>query len=276
MKFQKNFLWGIVPGVLMILASLIFLWGDKLFYFVIVSAVIIITAPFVFSVISESNKEKNTDEKFLGFVRDLVENVKSGTPISKSIVNLKTRDYGVLSSHVQKLANQIELGIPLTNALAIFAKDTKSAVISKSVTLISEAERSGGQIDTILESVAKSVNQIENLKKERKSSIYNLVVQSYIIFIVFLVIMLVLQYKILPAVSDLGGNINSMSVNAKAASSTNLDLSQPLFFLILVQSLFSGLVIGKISEGSIKDGIKHSSLLLGFALLISSGARAIF
>ncbi|MDO8516660.1 MAG: type II secretion system F family protein [Nanoarchaeota archaeon] len=276
MRITKSELLGMIPGILMIAGDLIFLRSEKIFSFILVLALVIITIPFVLAISLENKKQKELDERFLAFVRDLVENVKSGTPISKSIVNLKERDYGGLTIHVGKLANQIILGIPLTNALMIFAKDTKSPVITRAVSLISEAERSGGQIDTILESVARSVNQIENLKKERQSTVYNLVVQIYIIFIIFLIIMLVLQFEILPKVTSVGGSVEGLSVSSKANTITPTEFSRPLLIIILVQSLFTGLMIGKIAEGSLKAGIKHSFILLVISSLISTGANALF
>ena len=85
--------------------------------------------------------------------------------------------------------------------------------------------------------------------------------------------MLVLEFKILPLVSDLqGGEGLSVSV-----SSMNPDqFSMPLFVMLLVQSFFAGLVIGKISEGSVKNGFKHSFILLALTLLITTGARVLF
>ena len=53
------------------------------------------------------------------------------------------------------------------------------------------------------------------------------------------------------------------------------DFSNPLFFMLLVQSLFAGIVVGKISEGSVLGGIKHSFLLTTLTLLIVTGTRAI-
>ena len=38
--------------------------------------------------------------------------------------------------------------------------------------------------------------------------------------------------------------------------------------MILIQGFFSGLMIGKFSEGSIKYGVKHSLALVVVALLI--------
>jgi len=271
MEFDKRNLIGIVIGALMIIGSIIFLRETKLLYFIIVLALVVTALPFVFSFILKRGRQKEKEQKFLEFVRDLDENVKSGTPISKSIVNLKKRNYGSLSEHVQKLSNQISLGIPLTKALFSFAKDSKSKVIMRAVGLISEAEKAGGSIDKILDSVANSVNQTENLKKERKAAVYNLVVQGYIIFIVFIIIMLVLQFYILPLTSGLG-DVGSLSIKPRSLSPEQF--SMPLFAVILVQSFFAGLVIGKISEGSLVDGLKHSFILIVLALFIATGANA--
>jgi hypothetical protein len=45
---------------------------------------------------------------------------------------------------------------------------------------------------------------------------------------------------------------------------------------LLVQGLFAGLVIGKISEGSVKAGLKHSFIMVLAAFLVSTGTRIIF
>jgi len=273
-KFEKKHWLGIVLSLLLLTVSFIFFIGQRLFWFLVVVSFVAATVPFLLTFMASQNRQKEREEIFLAFTRDLVENVKSGTPIVKSIVNLQTRDYGALSPNIKKLANQLVMGITLQSALSTFAKDTKSRVIIRSVGLISEAERAGGKIDTILESVADSVNQIDTLKKERKSAISNLVTQGYLIFMIFIIIMLVLEFKILPLVTDLSGQEGGLSVNT-----SHLDAGQfamPLFVMILVQSFFAGLVIGKISEGTIKAGIRHCFILLVLTLLITTGARALF
>jgi flagellar protein FlaJ len=262
---------GLVPLIMgLVLVNRIISY--KTLYFLIIISLFLMLLPFVIRVISERTKQRSIESRFLEFTRDLVENVKSGTPISKSIINLKTRDYGVLSNYIQKLANQIALGIPLTSALEIFAKDTGSSIVARSVSLISEAEKAGGQIDSIIESVSNSVNQIEHLKKERKSAIFNLAVQGYIIFIIFIIIMLVLQFKILPMLSGFSTSDTQISLQ----NITPDKFANPLMILILIQSLFSGLVIGKIAEGSIKDGIKHSFILIFISLILKYGVDALF
>jgi archaeal flagellar protein FlaJ len=240
---------------------------------ILVVTLIAIIIPLVVYHTTNIKKQKEKEEKFLEFIRDIVENVKSGTPISRAIINLKGRDYGELKIHVEKLANQVSMGIPLTRAFETFADETKSPVISRSINLISEANRSGGEINTILDSVTSSVNQTENIKKERRSAIFNLIVQGYIIFCVFILIILVLEFFLMPLVESLGP---ISDLNVEISPRENVKSSQANFFLLLVQSFFSGLVIGKISEGKISAGIKHSFILVSLALLLFAIASLIF
>lgn len=281
MKITKIQLIGIIASLAGILLTLIFLRGEKIFYFTLGICAIIGILPFVATIIIQTEREKDKESMFLEFSRNLVESVKAGTPISKSILNLKGKDYGPLTFHVEKLANQIALGIPVKDALEVFAKDINNKTISRAVILISEAEKAGGEIGNILENVAKSVSQTDRLKKERKASIYTLVVQGYIIFLIFIVIMLIMQFKILPMlttfqdvrsdsdVAPLGGMNLGGGIDAE-------ELARPFLYLLLVQGFFVGLTIGKLAEGSIKSGIKHSFILVCMAWLCSTGASAFY
>ena len=248
MEINKNKVIAVLGGVILIALDFVFLNSKQnLMWFLAVLILLISILPFVVTVSLESKKQKEKEAQFLEFARDLVENVRSGTPISKAIMNLKTRDYGTLTPHVQKLINQLALGIPLTTGLVNFAQDTKSKVISRAVGLISEAERSGGEIESILNSVAESINQIETLKKQQKSSVYSLIVQGYIIFFVFIIIVLVLQYFILPMTTEAGSTGSFTDLNSDIKVNTgSRDFGASLLWLLVVQSVFAGIVIGKI------------------------------
>ncbi len=279
MKITKAHWMGIIVGALILIIAVAFFRQNKLLYFLIGVAVVIAALPFLMTVTGEVSKEKEKEDMFLEFSRNLVEAVKSGTPISKSIVNVKDKNYGSLTKHIQKLANQVSLGIPVKQALKIFSDDIGNKVVTRSVALISEAEQAGGQIDTILESVAKSVSEVEDIKKEQKAAVSNLVVQGYIIFFIFIVIMLVTEIKIIPMTVGLASGQKMEFTGMTSSASSTLspeELSQPFLFLLLVQGLFAGLVIGKLSEGSAKAGIKHSFIMVVLAYLMTTGVRALF
>lgn len=282
LNLKKSHIIGISIALIIIVLSFIFLNKTDVFYFIVGISVVIAGLPFLVSITLENKSNQDKDERFLEFARNLVENVKAGTPISRSILNIRKKDYGALNPYINKLANQISMGIPIKNALETFSRDANSQTITRAVTIISEAEKAGGEIEDILEAVAKSVSQVDILKRERRAAMYNLVVQGYIIFMIFIIIMLVMQFKILPIAAGLGnvgstGDMAGISLGGSFGGSGKIataeELSSPFLWLLLVQGFFAGLVIGKLSEGNVKSGFKHSFVLVALALLISTGAK---
>lgn len=284
MKIRKIHIIAIVFAAALIAAGFVFFRGEDIFLFLFAIGLFVLMLPFLVSLVVEGNIEKEKNERFLEFARNLSESVKAGTPVGKSILNMSNKDFGSLTPHVKKLANQISLGIPLSRAMETFSYEVDSSVVKRAVTLIKEAENAGGEIDYILDSVAESIYEIEKLKRERKSAVSNLIVQGYIIFFIFIGIMLVMQFKILPLTAGVSsvGTLSSGDIGAYidggagggASANAAASLARPLFYLLIVQGFFSGLTIGKISEGSLKAGIKHSIILIVMALMITSGARA--
>ncbi|KHO54899.1 MAG: archaeal flagellar protein FlaJ [archaeon GW2011_AR19] len=275
MEFEKQHKIGIALAVLIIAGAFLFK-GSPVFSLIFGIGIIIGILPFVFSTITETKIAREKEEMFLEFARNLVESVKMGSSISKSILLLKKRNYEVLNKHVWKLANQISMGIPLNIAMQTFSKDIHNKKISKAITLIRQAERAGGDIGKILESVAEAVSTTDKLQKERKAAISALMVQGYIIFFVFIIIVLVMQFQILPLVSGLAGTVSIGGVETSGAGFDPKEISDAFLDLLLMQGLFSGLIIGKLAEGSIKNGVKHSFILMISAFLISTISNALF
>jgi len=125
------------------------------------------------------------------------------------------------------------------------------------------------------------VNISDKLKKERMAAISNLVTQGYIIFLVFIIITLVMQFQIVPMVSGIG-DISSMGLGGFGFGGGGVEdvsqdqISNAFLYLILVESFFTGLVIGKLAEGDIKAGVKHSFALMFLSFMISAGANVLF
>ncbi len=281
MEIKKSQWAGIISGMIVIIISLLFM-GSSLFFFLAGIGVIIGVSPFIFGIMRESKVETEKEEMFLEFARSLVESVKTGTPIGKSITNAKNKPYGVLSPHIKKLANQINMGIPLNAAMQIFSRDVNNKTISRALTLIGQAEKAGGDIGRILEDVAGAVSMSDKIKKERKAAISTLVVQGYIIFFVFLVIVLVMQFRILPiieGITSIGGGlggIGGINAGGGGAGLDQKELATSFLYLLLIQGFFSGLTIGKLSEGNIKAGVKHSFAMMISAFMVSTGANVLF
>jgi len=207
-------------------------------------------------------KGKQIEQQFLVFVNDLTESIDSGMTLPMALKNISKKNYYVLSNLVNKLAAQVEWGIPFEKGLEIFGKNTKSTLIQRSINTIIQTYRVGGKISDTLKSIGESLLTIENIRKERTASVRSQVITSYMIYFVFIMILVTLQVFLIPSLdfeTDVGGIGN---VNTGAEDFSQETYSDSFIIFILIQGLFAGLVTGKLAEGSIMAGAKHSILLI--------------
>ncbi len=276
MKFKKIYLIGIIIAVLVIALDVLLLYKSGYFWPLVIISLVIASIQFWIDFFSEIKRQREIEEKFLEFIRNLVESVKSGVSIPRSIINVSKKDYGALNPYVKKLANQIEWGIPTRKALLTFSFDTDNKIIKRSISIIVEAEQSGGDIRDILSSVVNSVINVKKLREERKATAYTQIIQGYIIFFVFIGIMLILQFWLFPKLTGISGVIQSgVSGISGISSSQSYNLDTVFLSLIIIQGFFAGIMIGKFSEGTIKNGLLHSLILITSSTLIITTVKGV-
>jgi len=253
--------------------------GSTGWYFnpILVIGFVIGGLPFLIDFLNENKRQKELELKFLEFIRALVESVRSGVSIPQAIMHVSNGDYGSLTLYIKKLAHQLEWGFPLQDALTTFAKDTENPVIKRSVEIIIQAEKSGGDMGSVLESVTSSVYEIKKVKEEQKSNSYGQTIQGYIIFFVFILIMVVLQTYLVPKLSEIGTDLAGTMTGGMPSigGGGKLDLSFIFTLTIIVQGFFAGLMVGKFSDGDYKSGIKHSVIMVILGYLVMSTAAGI-
>ncbi len=288
LKFRSVYLAGMSVGLLVIILDFLLLFSftdpigpkSRFFYPLIIIGISVGWAHFWVDVLKEVKRQKRLQEMFLQFVRNLKTAVKSGISIPSSVIQASSKPYSELDPYIKKLANQIRIGIPIHTAFVTFANDTGNKMIKRVITIVIEAEASGGDISTVLEAVTESLASVKKLKEEQKSAVFSQVVQGYIVYFVFIAIMLVLQLKLFPKLTELGGEGGGQallggsalgSMGGAAAGAVSLD--RVFFMLILIQGFFAGIMIGKFSDGTIKQGLLHSLILVTLAALIVTTAK---
>lgn len=241
-------------------------------------------------------KLKEIEDQMPNFLRDLVESVKGGMSLDVAIKTATKADYGRLSNEIVKIYNQMSWGVTFDKALVTFSRRMKeSDLINRTIRIIVEARKSGGDIISVMETVASDVSIIKEAEKDRKSSTSKQVMVMYMIYFMFIGIIIALT-KILIPLSDLssagqgigafgggGGPCSSTPEgNAKFICSFFLSIAKvfgmgegsigyykSLFFsMTLVQGILSGLIAGQIGEDSVYAGVKHSLILMGIGFSI--------
>lgn len=272
MKFKPVYFIGILLAIILLVIDFYIFYGTRWFAAgVIVCITIAWSLPWI-DFLNENKRQREIELSFLEFTRNLVESIKSGISIPRSILHVATKDYGALTPYIKKLAGQIEIGIPVRKALVTFANDTENNIIIRAVSIVNEAERSGGDIRDVLDSIVDSVFNVKKLKLERKASVFSQIVQGYIVFFVFIGIMLILQLWLFPKLTGLSTSIDT-GVGGINIQNAGFNFDKIFFLLIMIQGFFAGIMIGKFSEGTLKQGLIHSLILMTAAALIVTTAK---
>ncbi len=214
---------------------------------------------------------REMEEIFPEFLRALAESVRSGVTLPQAIINAANVDYGVLTPEIKKMAAQLSWGIPLPKVLAMFAERVRdSPFLRRSVAIISQAYLSGGNIADAMEKVAETASLIRRLHSERRSKFFQQVLVVYAIFVIFLAMIIALNKIILPiyTFSRITASSGVEEILPFSPTITEKDFRDLFLHMIIIQAIFTGLIVGVILEGKIPAGIKHSALLLLVGLLV--------
>lgn len=217
------------------------------------------------------SRRHELERQFPNFLRDVVEGTRAGMSLPQAIKNTKTNNYGELTPYVEEMAAKLEWGIPFEHVMEDFAKQTSSQVVQRSVSTIIQTYRAGGNVSNVLETIGNNLNEIRRLRKERESQIYGELVTGYIVFFVFLLVLVVLVRYLLPSLTFAGGGTGLGAVDVGGLSAEEMTQKyRPIFqWLIIIQAVFSGMVIGRLSEGELKAGGKHVAVLLGIGYTVA-------
>ncbi|MCD6371480.1 MAG: type II secretion system F family protein [Candidatus Aenigmarchaeota archaeon] len=230
---------------------------------IIFVAVSIVILPIVIWKYSEYLKKKQIEENFPAFLRDFVESVRGGLTVPEALKSVSKNDYKALSPYVKKLSSQLEWGIPLDKALMNFVKSTKSKIIGRVISSVIETHRFGGKLAETFEALSEAALEIERLRLERKMYLQSQMITGYIIFFVFLGVIIGLEKFLVPSLTE--------------TTTTNLPVSKEVFVtefktlfrnLVYIQAFFAGLIVGKMSEGAMAAGIKHSLIMIAISFIV--------
>jgi pilus assembly protein TadC len=211
------------------------------------------------------------DEKFPDFLRDLAESARAGMTLPRALVTASQGTYGALTPEIKTMAAQVQWGVDFGDALRRFAKRTKTPLIDRTVALVVEAQRAGGNVVDVLTAASEDAREIKQIVSERNTqmSMYNVVI--YIAYFVFLVVVLVLSVQFIPAfhaavgVQGEGGAAGAQVGGLTFKAFDPEDFNTLFFQAAVVQAIGGGLVGGVLSKGHPLAGFIHIAVMLAVA-----------
>jgi len=240
--------------------------GDRVFgtpvdYLVL--ALLIFTGVFGIYEFIRLRRIRKIDARFPDFVRDLAESRRAGMTFTKAIMYSAKGNYGPLTPEIQKIARQISWGSSVDNALNAFAKRVNTKLIRRTVSLIVEASRSGGNVADVLDAASKDARELKLIDAERRANMLSYVAVIYVGMGVFLLILMVLTAQLIPEMTkDIVMDTDIPLKNTGGNKITAEAANQVFYYGALIQSIGMGLVAGVFEEGEIVAGVKHIFIMV--------------
>ncbi len=209
--------------------------------------------------IYEARRKSLIDSNLPTLIRDISEAGMLGVTLTRAIEISAERNYGPLTTELRRMIAHLSWKASLSNALQSFAKRCGTSLSKKVALLIQEAHESGGDVQESLEIVNQYVQEYQNQETKRKSEMRPHIVVVYVSLAIFIftAFMLITQFFSI-SFEGFGGSQGPETVG---------DYTKLLFYSSVVQSLFAGLIGGKISTGSIRPGFIHSTILCMISFL---------
>ena len=210
-------------------------------------------------------------------------NIRSGFIPSRAILLSARKEFGPVTEAIRNIGKEMLTGKSLQESLDEFTKTIKSDVLERTVILLKKGTIAGGQLVSLFEETAKDMRRRESINKEVKANIL-----MYAIFIGFAgcigaPMLYGLSTYLVATIGKMGEAMyvpDDYSGSMPMMATGGLDIS-PEFLLwfsiaaIVITSLFGGLLIGLISTGKEKTGIRYIPVLLVISLAVFFLTRTI-
>ena len=240
----------------------------------VIFGILISVVPVTLLQLKEVQRKDSIDRNLPLFLLALSSAVQSGANLIRAIEQTADRNMGALTPELKNLRANISWGLPMEDAFENFAERTGTKMSKRVVILLQMALKIGGDIRSNLEMIQKHVTELQNIEKERKSSLAPYTYTIYISFAVFLGISVILssqffsEFEVVqemlletPGAAEGGGTFSSIaSLDIEA-------LNTILFNMSIIEAVFGGLAAGKIGSGSFVGGIKHIVVMIVMAVV---------
>jgi len=255
-KHEKRLAWvvSVSLAVVIILSAYFMFWGTAAFdEFVLFAVMVAVFPPTVLNYV-DYKWRKAMDEHLPDLFRSIVQAQETGMTLPQAVEEASKRDYGPLTAELKRMTTQISWGMTFEEALLALGRRVNTVVMQRTAPMIIEANRSGGHVERVFDPMGKFIQTTLLLNKERRNQTRSYIAIIYVAFFVF-IFTIILLFK------SFFASIEVLPILESAVMAPE-EMQRMFFHMTAIQAFFGGLVAGKMGEGTIDAGLKHSLILM--------------
>ena len=243
-------------------------WGTIYIDDVTIFSVMIIIIPPALMHYKKRKVVRKIEEYLPNFLRDIAQMSRAGLTLPRAIATVAKGEYGNLSKEIQLMDSSMSWGVSFEDTLENFSRRINTPLISRSVALITQANRAGGRVSSVLEAAARDASEIKMLQRERSGNMIVYLVIIYMSFFVFIFVILMLTATFIPTMAMAGNAAAEAGAGSQFLGAFDpVQFTRLLFHAVVIQGFVSGLVAGQLGEGEFAAGLKHSIIMTMIAWL---------
>ena len=241
---------------------------------------------YVWLSLNVSSKAKQVEEALPDALQLMSSNIRAGLTIDKALLLAARPEFGALEEEIRRVGKETMAGRNLTDALARMTLHIKSEDLSRTVELVLNSIKSGGQLADILDQTAEDLRDQQIIRKEISASVLMYVLFIFIAISIgapalyamsgFLVNLLsrnmAMIAKEMPKDFDGAG---SMPIKMTGTSINTAFIFRYSIISLSVSCIFGAMIIGLILKGEEKEGFKFLPIMLVIAFALYFGVSYI-
>ncbi|MFB6284639.1 MAG: type II secretion system F family protein [Halobacteria archaeon] len=239
----------------------------------VVPALIVLTPVSVLTHLKE-RKRSLMLERFPYKLTTIANTNKSGLSLRECIGQVADSSKGYVGEQFRLTENDIKWNHDVEAALIRLSNRVKIPEISRKMAMIAEARTASGNLHVILEVAAADAHEREELRVDREKKVASHLAVIFLGFMVYLMVLVTLDVTYVSEISSTAGvNQTNLTNNGMAGiggalreDTVPVDKFRMFFYhSTLITGFGNGLIIGKISSGTVLTGIKYSIVFMIFA-----------
>ncbi|MCG7844543.1 MAG: type II secretion system F family protein [Methanomassiliicoccales archaeon] len=228
--------------------------------------------PYGFYTTYRYKRIREIESRLPDFLRDVAEGGRFGMTLAESIKVSSRGRYGRLTPEIQRMASQIDWGVPATDAIKLFIDRVDTPLVRRMTSIVIKANDAGGNVADVLDMVAHDARETMLNRNERSIAMSTYTVVIYVAFAVFLATIFILNSTFLPRMVEAGTTISEdapdiggVPVQVKADVVPQVQL---IFVIsVVIHAFGDGILAGVLEDGRIANGFRHSFIMLLLGLI---------
>ncbi|WP_291764895.1 hypothetical protein [Caldivirga sp. UBA161] len=205
------------------------------------------------------------------FIRMIRDGLSTGLTITETI-NLTFRHGSVL---VRELSGRLRLSVigpsELSNALMSLAHELNNRYLELVSIVLESALRSGAKATDVLDLAYRELDNVVINELDKVNALKPYIALAYTIIVVYVFLGSVILAILIPRLISTASTIaSSLPTGLISLGSLSVNVINTLFvYSIMIQSLFTGMIIGKVVYRNLSVGLMHSSIMTIMAVALN-------